>query len=76
MSSLKEAIPAWFRSSPQFREVEAQEQARTESDRQRWAAELEALRKEACAFRQARGTVHSRAASAKGCRGESPAAIC
>jgi len=51
MSSLKEAIPAWFRSSPQFREVEAQEQARAESDRQRWAAELEALRKEACAFR-------------------------
>jgi len=51
MSTLKEAIPAWFRSSPQFREAQANEQARADADRQRWAAELEALRKEACAVR-------------------------
>ena len=54
MSRLKEAIPAWFRSSPQFREAEAQEQARADADRQRWAAQLEVLRKEACAVRAQR----------------------
>jgi len=50
MSILKE-IPAWFRTTSQFRELEAHERSQADSERQKLLAELEAVKKDALAAR-------------------------